>query len=477
MNTSSEFDLIIVGAGTAGLTCAIAAAEKDIKILVLEKTAQAGGTLHYTAGHMSAGGTKRQQSRGISDSPELHYQDVMRINDHSADPLLVRLACEEAPKTIDWLDDLGFEFDESCPAIINGHVPYQIPRTHWGKDKGISLLKVLMPLWEKAIQQKRITLHFQHTLIDLILDENNVRGVRCQTAEGPKEYFSSKLGLTTGGYGSNHDFFSQKHPHLSRLITSTAPASMGEGIQVAEKCGAVFHNAEKHIATLGGIELQHGSGRTDFWATWARMSNSIDRPPYEIYVNAQGNRFLNENESNPDVRERAVAAQEGRKCWVIFDEEALQNSSPLIYQWSLEKFKEESLKGEVAWQAESLEGLAFKTGLPPDNLIKSMEQYNQAVRQQKDEAFGRTFLKNEIKTAPYYAIVTYAFSLITFGGIRVNQHLQLVHQQGHLIGGLYGAGELLGAGALSGNAFCGGMLLTPALSLGRYMGKELTKNA
>ena len=107
---SHMWDIIIVGAGTAGMPCAIAAVEQGADVLVVEKADRIGGTLHISGGHMSGGGTRRQIRRGISDSPERHFADIMRISRFRADTSLTRLACEEAPHTLDWLNELGFPF-------------------------------------------------------------------------------------------------------------------------------------------------------------------------------------------------------------------------------------------------------------------------------------------------------------------------------------------------------------------------------
>ncbi|MCU0447338.1 MAG: FAD-dependent oxidoreductase [Microscillaceae bacterium] len=473
------FDILVVGGGTAGMTCALVASQNGAKVLVVEKTAQIGGTLHITAGHLSAGGTQRQKSWGIEDSPELHFQDIRRINQDSGDMDLIRLACEEAPKTIDWLDRLGFEFADDSPKILYGHVPYQIPRTHFGKNLGKSILKVILPLFEKQVADGAITLALNQTFLDLILDNNQGQGIITKNTQSienqlvTNKYYARKIVLASGGYAGNHSFFAQKHPDLSRLITTASPHSLGEGIQVTEKYGAIFHKAENHISTMGGIELNPQSGVSDFWANWAKMSNSVDRKAYEIYVNEEGKRFLDENEANPDIRERALAHQPNRRCWVILDEEILQTAGSIVYQWNIEQFKTEAQKGRAVWQAESLAELATKIGVLPNNLLTTIENYNQAVDNQLDIEFKRVFLPAKIQKPPFYAVLTYAFSLISFGGLKVNSELKVVRQNGQTFENLYAIGEILGAGATSGNAFCGGMLLTPALSLGRYLGKKL----
>jgi fumarate reductase flavoprotein subunit len=125
-----KFDIVVCGAGTAGLPCAIAAAEAGATVAVIEKDDQVGGTLHISSGQMSAAETRIQRAREIEDTTDAHFDDVMRLGHRKNDPALVRLAVEEAPRTIDWLEELGFPFPDDVPIIFHGHEPYSTPRTY-----------------------------------------------------------------------------------------------------------------------------------------------------------------------------------------------------------------------------------------------------------------------------------------------------------------------------------------------------------
>jgi flavocytochrome c len=468
------YDIIIIGAGTAGMACAITAAERGRTVLVIEKDNRIGGTLHLTAGQMSGSGSRAQKQKGIADSPQQHFEDVMHINNGSADAWMIKLATDEAPQTLDWLDDLGIEWAENSPALVYGHVPYQIARTHFGKDMGRSILKILEPPFKKQVAKGTITLKLNTQFHDLILDNQTVIGIVAIDEEGERcSFFGHNTVLTTGGYASNPTLFAQKHPSLSRLISTASPNSQGDGIVISERHGAVFQGAEKALSTNGGIELDPLSGRTDFWGLWCRVSNSVDRPPHEIYVDDNAHRFIAEDEPSPDVRERVVGKLPNRRFWVIFDEHTRQTAPFLFLWWTMEQFLEETKREKAMWQADNLAELASKTGLPKEQLLKTIQQFNGFIDKKNDPHFGRKLLNNKILEPPYYAVLTYALNLITFGGIKVNEQLAVMHQNGQPINRLYAAGEILGAGATSGNAFCGGMLITPALSFGRILGRQL----
>ena len=141
-----EHDIVVVGAGTAGMPCAIEAALAGASVVVLEKADDVGGTLVLSAGQMSAAGARIGRERGIDDSPDRHFDDVMALGHGKADRALVRLAVDQAPRTIDWLEELGFPFPKDVPVIYHGHEAYSVRRTYWGRELGHSVLGVLRPV-------------------------------------------------------------------------------------------------------------------------------------------------------------------------------------------------------------------------------------------------------------------------------------------------------------------------------------------
>ena len=470
------------------MPCAIEASKRGRKVLVIEKDSKAGGTLHLTGGHMSAGGTRRQLEKGIIDSKENHFNEVMEISLNTADADLVKIATDEAPNTINWLEDLGFEFAPESPRFIYGHVPYKNPRTHYSSEAGKGLLKILMPLWEKEIENGNITFLPSHTFIDLIIEQNEAIGVKCKDSNEEVSKFFIKVRpsggfrgdrrfgaviLTTGGYGGNPKYFAEKHPTLPPLRSTANPLCTGDGIRIAEENKLATWGFEKHIGSLGGIELEPDSGSVDFWTAWASILTSIYRPPREIYVNIEGKRFMDENESNADTRERIAAEQPEQCFYMIFDEKALAEDIPLILGWTKERIKEEAQKNKSFFVAENIQELAKKTDLPTEILIKTIADFNAFVENENDIDFGRTHLKNKVETAPFYAVKTYVSVILTFGGIKVDENLQVLNGENIVVKNLYAAGEAIGMAATSGNAFCSGMAVTPALCFGRILGRKL----
>lgn len=477
---SKIYDIVIVGAGTAGMACAIEAASHGATVALIDKDSKIGGAMHWSGGHMSAGGTQLQARHNIIDSVDEHYNDIIRINQSTGDLALIRKAVEEAPSTLNWLDDLSFPWAPECPRIIYGHVPYTKERTQYGENKALSILKTLSPIWNSFVKSGNIVSHLIARFGGLVQEDGRYTTVVYEQDNEEKQLQGHHVVLTTGGYGSNADLFKQKHGDIP-YSSSTYPEATGEVMVYMEEIDAVFRNADLHLPSLGGLELEPGSQRANFNEAWAMVLTAVYRQPRDIYVNADGKRFMAEDEINADTREREVIKQRDWMFWVIFDEEGLMskdengNENPIIIGWTTDQIKAEAKRNKAIFLADSISDLAISAGLPPDQFMQTVESFNQMVDNGEDPDFGRTFLQHKIKNGPFYAVKVHASILVTFGGLTVNDKLQIVDKGGQPLPGLYAAGELLGLGALSGNAFCSGMAITPALSFGRILGRELVK--
>jgi succinate dehydrogenase/fumarate reductase flavoprotein subunit len=460
---SEPFDLVVVGGGTAGLACTIEAAERGARVGLVEKSDRLGGTLHVSGGHMSAAGTRRQRRRAIDDSPDLHFEDVMRISKGKADPALVRLAVDEAAQTVDWLDDLGFPFDPETPAIVYGHEPYSRPRTHWGVEGGRSILATLRPAWERHVADGRIEVKLSHELLDLAFEAGAVVGALTRGPGGDVELRGRATVLTTGGYAAGAELFAQVTPGAPPLVTAAWPTSRGDGIRIAQRAGAYLRGAEHYLPTLGGVERE--PGRVHDWPEFVNLT-AADRPPRELHVNARGERFLAEDDRSPDRRERALLEQPGHRFWIVFDENALAGE-PLGYVWDADAVRAHSASaGDIA-------ELARRVGINAEGLVRTVTAWNDVVANKGSDPLGRLSCEHAVAHPPFYALETCATSMISFGGVAVDGELRVVDERNEPIVGLHAAGEILGAAATSGNAFCGGMLVTPALSFGRILGRRL----
>jgi fumarate reductase flavoprotein subunit len=461
-------DILICGAGTAGLPCAIAAAEAGAVVTVTEKSAEIGGTLHLSYGHMSAAGARLQREKGIADSTDLHLADVLRIGHGHGDEEIIRLAVEGAAGTIDWLEQIGLDFPAEMPVIYEGHETYVIPRTYMGRELGVSILKAVGPRFEQLVAEGRIRLLLEHALVQLIVSGGAVVGGLFRSPGGDVELRADATVLATGGYAGDPSAFARLNPGVHSVFGGRW-TSAGDGIFAAQRLGAAFHGAQHQLPRPGGIEAPFGSQRCDMSDAWAAVNPP--RPPREIHVNAAGERFLREDAPHVDDRERALVEQ-GGKVWLVFDEPAIDEDDPVVIGWSAEMLRDHAARGESAWTAPTLEELARRAGLPAEALARTVEAYNAGVRAGSD-ALGREHLPDEISTAPFYAVLTQSMTIVTFGGLRADAELRVLRDDGTPIAGLYAIGEVLGGATTMGNAYCGGMCVTPALTLGRLLGARL----
>jgi fumarate reductase flavoprotein subunit len=194
------YDAIVIGGGTAGLTTAIFAVQKGARVLVLEVAPQIRGSLYVSGGQMSAAGTRMQASLGISDSPSRHYEDVMRISGGTANAELVSLATAK----VDWFMAHGFVPAKDTPVRGVDHEPYSERRYVWGPENGISILTVLKSLVEPLFETGRAGLEVSVRVTELLERDGAIVGVRAEDSKGEaRNYFGTRIILTTGGYTSN----------------------------------------------------------------------------------------------------------------------------------------------------------------------------------------------------------------------------------------------------------------------------------
>jgi fumarate reductase flavoprotein subunit len=467
---SERFDLAIIGAGTAGMAAAIAASHRDLRVVVLEKSTRIGGTLHYSSGQMSAAGTRLQKSRDIDDTPDAHYDDIMRISRGTANGPLVRRAVDLAATTIDQLMDWGFEMDRACPAVLHLHEAYRVARTYWGVDGGRSILKAITPPFERALATGRIELRREHALRELERDEaGRVTEAVIEHAGGRSVIAAGAIVLATGGYGASAALFARLHGGAP-LYTTASPTSTGDGFTAAVAIGVRLRNASFWKPAMAGIEDPPRSGRV-IWEDVPALTPQA-RAPWEIFVDDAGRRFVAEDHDSVDVREAALAKLPALSFWVVFDQAILDAAPALLPRFDRARLAAAFASHPSFARAETIAALAAAAGIDPRGLAATIAAYNAGVARRED-ALGRRHLPRPIETAPFFAIKCHGMVLRTSAGIVVDDRLRVLDAAGAPIPGLYAAGEIIGGGTLSGDGYVGGMSVTPALGFGRWLGETL----
>lgn len=466
----SSYDIIVVGAGTAGLPCAIFGARAGARVLLLEKEPEIGGTLHVSGGHLSAAGTKRQKERGIEDYSDDHYDDIMRISRGSVRKDLVQLALSQSAWLIDWLEEEGFEFAPETPRIVHGHEPYSVARTYYGVDEARSVLKVLDRLIKPLVASGDVTLALGARVKGLLTDEGRVVGVQ-YVKDGAVQRALAEKGvvLATGGFAASPALF--KEIEGFPLVSAARDHATGDGLVMARGLGAYIAGRQTFLPTFGGLPHPDDPHKV-IWKDRPLLIAS-ERPPYEIYVDRFGKRWVAEDEESIDAKERALMSADGLTFFTVFDEHAVEMSRNIVVGWSKDDLRAQAGKREGIHVADTVFDLAAVAGIDSFGLERTVELYNSYVEKGVDPDFGRKFLPAPIARPPFYAMRNHGISLVTFSGVDVDTLLRVRREDGSTVEGLFAAGEILGAGATSGNSFCGGMVMGPALIFGKLVGERL----
>lgn len=468
--SEQRFDVVTVGAGSAGLSFSIFAAEAGMKVAVVEQASQIGGTLHRTAGQLSAAGTKRQKIRGIVDSRAHHLTEVLRISRGRGNRELTELAVNEAPEMIDWLDEHGFRFHEDAPMIYYGHEPYTVPRTYWGEEAGISILRTFEPLWDFHVRAGTIVPFLSHSLGEIKENAGSVTGVTAasQLTGQLIQITADAVVLASGGFGANPRMYSSVTHSETVPPSASMIGNQGGGHEAAIAVGAVLKE-RKEILRLGHFAQPQDPTRVDL--SLKADFESLNRLPREIWVNSRGQRFVDESHPVVTVQEHAVLEQPGATFWAVFDSAAVHAGAPLVRGWTPDDFVNEAT-GRVReiWMADSVSELAAKAGIDPGGLRTTVDSWNRQVGAEQSWKHARAV---PINKAPFFALRCRGAILTTFSGLEADSHLRILNTSGDPIVGLFGVGEVLGVGTFNGPAWVGGMMLTPALALGRMLARQL----
>ncbi len=468
IDTNQVFDVIVVGAGTAGMPLAFQAAARG-KVLVIERGAMLGGTLHLSGGMMSAAGTALQKREGVTDSPQALYDDTMKMGHGKANPEILRLYVDNGGQTIDWLEKLGIVYPEGQPTT-GVHAAFQTRRYHGGPQGGRSLLKVFLPPFQKAEAEGRIRVALNARAVELTKDKSGaVTGIVVEQNGKRVQYRGRNVVMTAGGTIHNAANFKRYH-NKGLFVKSGYEHSQGEGLTIGEAAGAHISGGEKWIGHPGTIVQD----RTFPSASMARAS--IDprrRKPGEILVNAQGERFVQEDTDDIDMFERKLTDQTNMAAWVIFDQKIYDQAQPKLLSGSAEQQQKWFDSHTMFARANTIEEAARKMNLPPEKVAATVAEFNRVQKGGGSDKFGRKHMPLPIAQGPFYIVETYTSGVFTFAGLDVNNKLQVVDASKKPIPNLYAAGENIGGWQCAGDVVVNGCMVTPAVTFGRLLGERL----
>ena len=432
-----ETEIVIVGAGGAGMAAAIMAHQAGKQFVILEKMPYVGGNTTKATGGMNAAETHYQKEQNIEDSVELFAKDTMEGGHNLNDPELVQTLAAESAGAIDWLDSIGADLPKisfSGGASVN--------RIHAPAD-GSAVGNYLVDKFSEKLKELGVEVMLNTKATELIMEDGKIAGVKAEGKDANYTIKAKAVILATGGFGANEDMYTQYRPDLKGTVTTNAPGATGDGIVMAQAVGADLVDIEQ-------IQLHPTVEQT----TSMLITESV-RGDGAILVNQSGHRFTNELLTR-DAVSAAELAQEGQYAYIIFDQHLRDNLK------AIEKY----VKNGLTVQGDTIEELARKLGIYPYFLAMTLNEWNEAVATQNDAEFGRTTgMDNALLTPPYYAIQIAPGIHHTMGGVKINTSAQVINTNGDVIPGLFAAGEVTG-GVHGGNRL-GGNAVADIVVFGR----------
>lgn len=485
-----DVDVVVVGAGGAGMTAAINATQAGKNVVILEKMPYVGGNSTKATGGMNAANTKYQQEieftnakgventlaaakenwadnetitalaatvqeqwdayqanpQGYFDTPELMALDTMIGGKGINDPALVKTLTEQSASAIDWLDSIGAPLPKL--AFSGGA---SVSRIHSPAD-GNGVGAYLVTSFLRVLNEMDIPVMYNTKATELLTSDGAVTGVKAEGTDTVYTINAKSVVLATGGYGANMDMIVQYKPSLAGSVTTNAPGATGDGIVMASAIGAVTRDLDQ-------IQLHP----TVEQGTSMLITEGV-RGDGAILVNQSGKRFVNEMLTRDKVS-AAELEQEGSYAYVIFDQRLRDGL----------KATEKYVKTGIVVEAPSIEELAEKLGMDGSVLAETLSTWNKYVADQNDPDFGRaTAMDHDLSQAPYYAIKVAPGIHHTMGGLCINPNAQVLNEQGEIIPNLYAAGEVTG-GVHGGNRL-GGTAVSDIVVFGKIAGTNAAAN-
>lgn len=429
-----ECDVLIIGAGGAGLTAAVRANQEGASVLVLEKMAMVGGNSLKASGGMNCADTKFQAAAGVTGSGVQEFiEDTMNGGHQLNDIELVTTLAENSAEAVEWLESIGAPLPKIAATGGTTHKYLHSP------EDGSPVGRFLVQKLSEEAEKQGIEIMLNTTATEILMDNGAAVGAMAEDAAHVYTISAGSVVVATGGFGSNFELMCSYNPSLENAVTTNHPGATGDGITMAVAVGAATVDMEQ-------IQLHP----TVYQETSTLVSEKM-RSLGAILVNQSGKRFTNDL-STRDAVSAAELQQEGGYAYIIFDQKLVDHNSSA----------KEYINRGMAAQGATYEELAVNMGLEGEAVAAfaaTMETWNQAVANGVDEEFGRNNgMDDDLTTAPFYAIQIAPGIHHTMGGIKINTSAQVVDVNGEIIPGLFAAGETTGGvhggNRIGGNAVC-----------------------
>ena len=444
-----EADIVIVGAGGAGMTAAIEAANAGKSVILVEKAPMSGGNTTRSTGGMNAAETKFQAADGIKDSVALFVEDTLKGGYEKNNPELVQIMAGNSADAIDWLDSIGASLSD-----VGRAGGASADRSHRPVNEEGKILPVgtyLVPILQKTAEDAGVTFMYDTKATEIIMADGAAVGIKAESTDKNYTINSKAVVLTTGGFGGNHDMVVEYKAELTGYVTTNAPTITGDGIKMGIAAGA---------DTVDMTEIQIHP--TVVQSNGAMITESL-RGDGAILVNVEGQRFTNEVLTR-DVVSANVIAQPESIAWLIVDAKMLEESTVI----------QGYVSNGYMIECADFKALAELIGVEEAVITETMDNWNAAVAAGVDADFGRgdmDTIKYNLEAAPYYAVKIAPGIHHTMGGLKINTNTEVISTEGNIIPGLFAAGEV--AGGVHGGNRLGGNAVADIIVFGRIAGQNV----
>ena len=491
-------DVVVVGAGGAGMTAAITATDAGKKVIVVESQPIAGGNSVRSTGGMNAAKTPYQDKnefkeaagvektlataaekfadnatitalaatvkeqwdayqanpQGYFDSVELMELDTLIGGKGKNNPELVKALAENSAAAIEWLASIGA--DVKNVGAFGGASVKRIHRPVNADGKVTAVGAYIVPILEKNLQDRNVQFLFDTTANEIIMKDGKAVGIKATGKDGNKVTINAKsVVIATGGFGANAEMVEKYKPELKGFATTNAEGAQGQGIDMATAVGAATVDMDQ-IQIHPTVHIEEDGN--------AHLITEGLRGDGAILVNAEGKRFYDEV-STRDKVSAAIIAQPEKSAWLVVDQSMVDKSAVIAGY----------IKSGYTVTGATYEELAKAMGVDEATFVSTMNTWNQAVEAKSDAEFNRTSFANPLTTAPYYAIKITPAVHHTMGGIAINPKAEVLNEKGEVISGLFAAGEV--TGGVHGANRLGGNAVADFTVFGRIAGQSAADNA
>ena len=456
---TSNYDVVVIGAGGAGFSAAITARNAGANVVLLEKMPAVGGNSLISGAEMNVARNWVQPKLGINDdSPELHAQDTFKGGDGKGDMKVINVMTHQALDAAKWCRDyLGVRFEDDNLFFFGGHSRKRalIPVGHTGTE--------FIAKFQAKADELGIPVITNMKAEELIKNKDGrVVGVKA-TMDGSEYTFNAKGGvvLATGGFGANPEMVKKYNPKIDeRFKTTDAPGSTGEALYMAERAGAELVNMG-YIQTYPICDPL--SGAIELIAD-ARFDGAI-------MLNQEGKRFVEELQRR-DVLSEAILNQTGQYCWVLWNDNIGKISNTVkAHANEYEAFTKQG----IMTTCDDLKCIADFTKIPFDQLQKTVKRVSDMAGKGNDKDFNHRAGLMDMQQGKYYVIKAVPSTHHTMGGVRINEKAEALTAEGKVIPGLWAAGEV--TGVTHGTNRLGGNAYTDIIVFGRIAGEAAAKAA